>query len=269
MIEKVWKPGKGRYEGIRDASCQKLIHSSAGPGSFELWKSVWENAQIEELKLVAIHGIGCKEGDAARDYLFQAVTSPDISTKAKLAGVNGLGLAKPAHTRGLVSDILGTPHVEDEVVARSVGALWGLDDPQIRDQLIAIARDRTRGPKTRSSALEVCKRDPQAGDVPVIVEALRSSDSEELQVSLIHILWDYPFEDFRTVLRELTRTAAGPEATKLAIRTLVREGNVDDLAFVQQFSEDESIPKERRREAKGALQSKAWDDKRRKNRPPR
>jgi hypothetical protein len=270
-IERLWKPEAfpdtlGKYimnaPHVKDGSAHLSVPDA-------VWRAVWAEAEIEELRRIAIQLVAGQSSPVARDMVWEALKSDNVTSQCKQAAFAGLEATRPPYATELLSHVLEDRAIDDGVVAWAAATLGRLDPEGMHPRLLDLARDQTRGSQTRCAALGLLAQHPQPQDTAVFAEAMSQTTAAEVQKWAAMWAKEYPTDQMRAALRGLVRHAADFEAAQEAIRSLVAIGRPDDLEFLRALSGDEAVAAEVRREATNALRAKQWRDERKANRPPR
>ena len=241
LVETVWKTAE--HPDIRQEAVRRLVFDvgSGYPigGAAELWKAVWEGAEDDGLKHIAIHALAQKESAVAEGVVTKVLTDNKENDSIRLALLNGMGTGRPQYAYGLLKSVMMDLADNRKLVGRVFYNYYTLGGRKERSVFVDFIADAATPFPLRLFSVELCAGEAEEGDIAAILIAMEDRRHPELQLAAIKQSNKYPFAAMRAGLRSLIAADTNNDVVVAAAGRLVMCGDERDREFVREFRERE------------------------------
>ncbi|MCA9250225.1 MAG: HEAT repeat domain-containing protein [Phycisphaerae bacterium] len=210
LLESIWmraalsSPGYS-YAAFRDLN-MKLVLICYAPT--DLWQSILDNCDIEELRYFAIVGLAMnKDGHASVDARIQnMLVDSQVSSDLKVQLLKGLYHSPKRSSGRLIRSSWQALQSDDELLTMAAQALGRIGPGDDRQFLYDAAHDRQFDFETRMSFMWACTGNPMSSDIEEIEAFLGELKSDESKGRVIRVLEKYNHADAVSLIHSIAES---------------------------------------------------------------
>ena len=224
LLEKAWKPigQRDRQRGLNDLR-RNQGSRMAGVGDPAMWRAIWEECPIEELRATSLFFLASSSNPDVLDIVAEVLSKHKDDRGLKrlqarcLAGLWYNALPEAAE---LVLAEWEYLKQQPSLAGRASGALASSPSPRAREAVYGVALDKDNPDEMRYEAVVRCSLRQHPGDRKFVEKFLGEVESLELKRKVVMGLGKLPLEDIRSAVREILGTSTDPQLTSAAALAL-------------------------------------------------
>jgi len=229
IIEKIWK---GDWPDLMKN--EHLIHILRQPikGPISLWKEVLDNSNRSDMRSIALNVVaGYNSG---KETLLRVMLDKKTTDLEKRAVIWGINCHQPPYAVDLIKNSIEIWNDGSVLSTYTLMTLASLPDEGSRKYLYEITQDKKLPVNTRRGAIQAMGGKPKSGDVDCIKRIMKDSKTEVgVKEAISTILYRYPIEHVRTIIREMLSTSTTDDIVNGALDALDRNGEKEDFAMLE------------------------------------
>lgn len=210
LIELIWTRSGLLEMGYHGAAyhdlCMKQSFIRYAPT--DLWQSIWDNCDIEELREFAIIGLAINEDEHASvdARLEDMLVDSQFSGVLKARILEGFYHSPKRSVGRLIRISWPALQSHDELLTMAARALGRIESDIDREFLYAAARDRQFDFETRMAFMWACAGCPMSSDIEEIEAFLGELKSDESKARIIRMLEKYKHADAVSLIHSIAES---------------------------------------------------------------
>lgn len=196
QIEQIWSAGRDFGQDLSFYGKSPLTNVPTA-----LWRGIWDEAENELLRKIAIHAMASGSDPATYATLASVLGRRDYADVTRHICLLGLGYRRSPDVVDLILEswdeiALNAGHVEV-----AIGILGRQHSRAAREKLAAIAMDADAIPRERAQAIAIRGADPESEDSELFVRFLSADAPAKVKEDALRIAASWPVERIRPVVR--------------------------------------------------------------------